>query len=180
LGGSIEPIPNAVRIAELAVVKQAQTLLMPVSARILHKTSRFTEAEREGFSEALQGIAHTALVTISRGGIACLRPGNKPVLRGTIVDFGDKKGLAYTTGYVPFLRCYHGFRIPQPLEITENWGSLTFREVAADLLSLTKLNVNTAAFACVDPITIAFSRRVGEILKIADTDKPSKHYRHYM
>jgi ATP-dependent Lon protease len=33
LGGSIEPIPNAVRIAELAVDKQAQTLLMPVAAR---------------------------------------------------------------------------------------------------------------------------------------------------
>jgi ATP-dependent Lon protease len=33
LGGSIESIPNAVRIAELAVDKQAQTLLMPVSAR---------------------------------------------------------------------------------------------------------------------------------------------------
>ncbi|MEW5884956.1 MAG: protease Lon-related BREX system protein BrxL [Armatimonadota bacterium] len=33
LGGSIEMIPNAVRIAELAIDKQAQTLLMPVSAR---------------------------------------------------------------------------------------------------------------------------------------------------
>ena len=34
LGGSIEMIsPNAVRIAEIAVDKQAQTLLMPVSAR---------------------------------------------------------------------------------------------------------------------------------------------------
>jgi ATP-dependent Lon protease len=33
LGGSIETIPNAVRIAELAIDKQAQTLLMPVSAR---------------------------------------------------------------------------------------------------------------------------------------------------
>ena len=33
LGGSIEMIPNAVRIAELAVDKQAQTLLMPVAAR---------------------------------------------------------------------------------------------------------------------------------------------------
>jgi ATP-dependent Lon protease len=33
LGGSIETIPNAVRIAELAVDKQAQTLLMPVAAR---------------------------------------------------------------------------------------------------------------------------------------------------
>jgi ATP-dependent Lon protease len=33
LGGSIEMIPNAVRIAELAVDKQAQTLLMPVAVR---------------------------------------------------------------------------------------------------------------------------------------------------
>jgi ATP-dependent Lon protease len=33
LGGSIDIIPNAPRIAELAVDKQAQTLLMPVSAR---------------------------------------------------------------------------------------------------------------------------------------------------
>lgn len=33
LGGSIDLIPNAVRIAELAVDKQAQTLLIPVSAR---------------------------------------------------------------------------------------------------------------------------------------------------
>jgi ATP-dependent Lon protease len=33
LGGSIESLPNAVRIAELAVDKQAQTLLVPVTAR---------------------------------------------------------------------------------------------------------------------------------------------------
>jgi ATP-dependent Lon protease len=33
LGGSIEIVPNAVRVAELAVDKQAQTLLMPVAAR---------------------------------------------------------------------------------------------------------------------------------------------------
>jgi ATP-dependent Lon protease len=33
LGGSIDMIPNAISIAELAIDKQAQTLLMPVSAR---------------------------------------------------------------------------------------------------------------------------------------------------
>lgn len=33
LGGSIEMIPNAARLAELAVDKQAQTLLMPIAAR---------------------------------------------------------------------------------------------------------------------------------------------------
>jgi ATP-dependent Lon protease len=33
LGGSVELVPNAISIAELAIDKQAQTLLMPVSAR---------------------------------------------------------------------------------------------------------------------------------------------------
>ena len=33
LGGSVEMIPNAVAIAEVAIEKQATTLLMPVSAR---------------------------------------------------------------------------------------------------------------------------------------------------
>lgn len=33
LGGSIEPIMNAVNIAELAVEKRASALLMPVTAR---------------------------------------------------------------------------------------------------------------------------------------------------
>jgi ATP-dependent Lon protease len=33
LGGSIELVPNAVQVAELAIEKQAQTLLMPVSAQ---------------------------------------------------------------------------------------------------------------------------------------------------
>jgi ATP-dependent Lon protease len=33
LGGSIDLIPNAVAIAELAIDKRAQTLLMPVAAR---------------------------------------------------------------------------------------------------------------------------------------------------
>jgi hypothetical protein len=147
---------------------------------IIHKTSRYTTDEIEGFTSALRGVRDYAFITLSRRGICCLRPGNKPALRGTTIDFGEKKGLVYTVGYIPFLRCYPGFRIPQPLEITENHGSMTFHDVATDLLRLTKLNWNTAAFSCVDPITIAFSRRVGDILKIANTDHPARHYRQYM
>jgi hypothetical protein len=148
---------------------------------VLHKTSRYTEAERNGFEATL--AAHTrqyALLTVTRRGIFCLRPGYKAVLRGTAVDFGSKKGLVYTTGYAPFLRCYSGFRIPQPLEISENWGSLTFRECAEDILRLTKLNWNTSAFATHDPITLAFSRRVGDILKLAGRREPAVQYRYYM
>lgn len=87
---------------------------------ILHKTSRYTEEERKGFEAALEGVSHYGLLTITRRGIFCLRPGKKAVLRGTVVDFGQKRGLVYTMGYVPFLRYYPGFRVPQPLEVTEN------------------------------------------------------------
>jgi hypothetical protein len=72
---------------------------------VLHKTSRYTEDERKGFEAALAGISHYGMVTVSRRGVFCLRPGKKAVLRGTVVDFGQKRGLVYTMGYVPFLRC---------------------------------------------------------------------------
>jgi hypothetical protein len=147
---------------------------------VLHKTSRYAAEERCGFESALSATGQYALLTLTRRGIFCLRPGYKAVLRGTAVDFGDKKGLVYTTGYAPFLRCYSGFRIPQPLEISENWGSLTFCDCAADILRLTKLNWNTSAFATHDPITLAFSRRVGEILKLAGNKEPAVQYRYYM
>lgn len=148
---------------------------------VLHKTSRYTEEERNGFETTL--AAHTgqyAMLTVTRRGIFCLRPGYKAVLRGTVIDFGGRKGLVYTTGYAPFLRCYSGFRIPQPLEISENWGSLTFHECAEDILRLTKLNWNTSAFGTHDPITLAFSRRVGDILKLAGSKEPAVQYRYYM
>lgn len=147
---------------------------------VIHKSSRFTDEERAGFEDALTKIPQYAMITIQRRGLFCLRPGNKPTLRGTIIDFGDKRGLVYTMGYVPFLRCYTGFRVPQPLEILENWGSLPFREAAEDILKLTKLNWNSAAFNCRDPITLAFARRVGEILKMAKGKEPALYYRYYM
>jgi len=152
----------------------------PPTKVVLHKTSRYTAEERKGFEDALGGISHYGLLTINRRGVFCLRPGKKAVLRGTVVDFGQQRGLVYTMGYVPFLRCYPGFRIPQPLEITENWGSVSLHEAAGDILKLTKLNWNTAAFSCRDPITLAFSRRVGDILKMAKGKDPALHYRYYM
>jgi hypothetical protein len=47
----------------------------------------------------------------------------------------------------------------------ENHGDSGPRELAAELLALTKMNVNNAAFSDGIPITLAFSRRVSEVLK---------------
>ena len=40
LGGSVELIPNAARIVELAIDKQAQTILMPVAAPPVERFAR--------------------------------------------------------------------------------------------------------------------------------------------
>ena len=63
-----------------------------------HKTSRYTEEECLGLEDALVDIPQYGLVTLSRNRTFCLRPGNKPVLRGTIVHFGEKKGLVCVGG----------------------------------------------------------------------------------
>lgn len=63
----------------------------PPQRVVVHKTSRYTEEERKGFEETLAGVRDTALVTLSHRGIVCLRPGSKPVLRGTAIDFRQRK-----------------------------------------------------------------------------------------
>jgi hypothetical protein len=56
---------------------------------------------------------------------------------GVFVGLVVKESVCEGTAYVPFLRCYPGFRIPQPLEVTDNHGTMTFHDVATDLLRLT-------------------------------------------
>jgi hypothetical protein len=147
---------------------------------VIHKTSRYTAAERKGFERVLDRTETYGLVTVTRRGIFCVRPGSQPILRGTAIPFGEKLGLVYTSGYVPFLRSDSGSSIPHPLEVTENWGPLSFQQVAEDLLRLTKMNLNTPAFSTNDPITLAFSNHVGEILSRLGQKSPARHGKFYL
>jgi hypothetical protein len=133
---------------------------------VVHKISPYSEAERLGFGDSLRGVEQHALVSVSRSKTFILRAGRKPISRGMAIPFGEKLGLIYVTGYIPFLRCYPGNRRPQPLEITENWGSLKFQEVARDLFRLTKLNWSTSAFCTDVPATLAPAGQTHEIMKI--------------
>jgi hypothetical protein len=133
---------------------------------VIHKTSPYSEAERAGFEDALREIKRHGLVSVSKSGTFVLRPGRKPVFRGTAIPFGEKLGVVYVSGYVPFLRGYPGNRMPQPFEITENWGTLTFQEAAKDLLRLTKLNWSSSAFSTEIPVTLAFPSQAREMIRI--------------
>ena len=94
------------------------------------------------------------LVALGQRGIRFFRPGDFPPLRGTYVKFTDQNFLLYTTGYVPFLRTYPGARIPQPMEVLEHHGDSPWDKVLLELLiiSLTKLNWNSADFAARYPV----------------------------
>ena len=133
---------------------------------VVHKTSSYSEGERDGFAFSLRNVQTHALVTVRRRGLLFLRPGREPIFRGTAVPFSEKLGLVYTAGYVPFLRCSPDNRMPVPIEISENWGSMSFQEAANDLLRMTKLNWNTAAFSREVPLTLASTAQAREILSI--------------
>ena len=147
---------------------------------VFHKTSRYTVAERKGFERVLARTETYGLVTITRRGIFCVRPGAKAILRGTAIPFGEKLGLVYTSGYAPFLHCDSGPGVSHPLEVTENWGPLPFQQVAEDLIRLTKMDLNTPAFSTIDPITLAFSNHVGEILSRLGPKSPASHGKYYL
>lgn len=148
---------------------------------VIHKSSRFWEDERNGFEEACKNIPRRDLVALGWRSIQFYRPGNFPPLRGTYVKFSENNFLLYLLGYIPYLRTYPGPRAPQPIEILEHYGDSPWNTVLTELLALTKMNWNTADFACGKPVTLAFSQRVGQILaEFPKHRKPKEEYRFYM
>lgn len=94
------------------------------------------------------------------------RMGIYPPIRGSYIKFSASNLLLYTTGYIPFQRTYRGPRVPHPLEILEHHGDSPWDTILREILGLTKMNWNTADLACSDPMTTAFSQKVGQILAL--------------
>ena len=160
--------------------RQAETLPKRV---VVHKTSHFSSEERTGMKQALAGIPRHDFVTIYEHakGIKFFRSGEQPPLRGTSITLPDGSKLLFTRGYVPLLRVYPGARVPRPLEIYFEEIDSPKDEICREILGLTKLNWNTADFAGMLPITLAFSREVGNILReVPPTVTPMAKYLYYM
>lgn len=148
---------------------------------VVHKTSRYTDAELRGFQRASEGIEQLTLVAFGTRLIRFFRDGKYPPLRGTLIKLPDDSLILYTHGYVPYLKTYPGHRIPQPLEILEIHGNDDITTVCKEILALTKMNWNSAKFATRMPITIAFAREVGKILsELPKNGVAQPQYRFYM
>ena len=151
------------------------------SRLVVHKSSRFWPEELEGFNQATESIYSKDFIAIEKNGIRFLRIGNRPPLRGTAIKLPNQNIILYTKGHIPYLKTYPGLRIPNPLQILEHHGDSTSDKICKEILGLTKLNWNSADFASSMPITLAFSRRVGEVLShLPDRIVPRPEYKYYM
>ncbi|MHB8634009.1 MAG: argonaute/piwi family protein [Thermoplasmatota archaeon] len=147
---------------------------------VVHKTSKFSPTEKAGILRAIGTMPKDLVSFERRTGMRFLRQGNDPVLRGTTVRLTPTQHLLYTSGYIPRLRSYPGARVPEPVLLTHD-GDSQFDLVCQEIMGLTKLDWNTAAFATSSPITIEFAKHVGDVLSEMVNDKELQdHYKFYM
>jgi hypothetical protein len=147
---------------------------------VIHKTSRFEPEEHQGFREALRQVSEIDLVSLTPTSDArLLRTGRFPPLRGTVFHAGDIS-YCYTSGYLLGKGYPHG-HVPCPLQIADHKGDTARTELLREVLVLTKMNWNSANMFGLMPITLRFSRLVGDILReVPENEKPKAKYRFYM
>jgi hypothetical protein len=77
---------------------------------------------------------------------------------------GDRTAFLWTNGLKPHLLTYDGWMVPAPVRVDIQHRDADIRQVAADILGLTKLNYNACRSGDAMSVTVKFSDRVGEIL----------------
>lgn len=150
---------------------------------VLHKTSKYSCEELEGFNGALQAHEiHTAdLLTVRVSFTRLFRRGAYPPLRGTYLIIDGRTQLLYTRGSVDFFRTYPGLYVPKTINIECEQIEKTPTFLAQEILALTKMNWNDTQFDGFLPITVRAAREVGKILKYVKSEQPIQHrYSFYM
>lgn len=163
---------------------------VPPKRVVIHKTTDFwnsyihkdyceVEGLKAGIKEELGDTTEVDLVTIKSAEEKLLRvQGKYPVMRGTLLRIDDEEGILYTTGYVPYLETFPGMATPHPISISIYEGESTLKKVCSEILALTKMNFNNCGFYDSLPITLIFSRKVGEIIQYLPegVEPPDKYY----
>lgn len=162
----------------------------PPSRVVIHKTSEFWGEEREDYNE-IEGLytgidevaprCETDFVTLKQTGLRLFREGIYPPLRGTYFCIEGDHHFVYTMGFIPYLETYPSVYVPEPWQLTQHIGGSSPKDLLREVLALTKMNVNNCNFADGIPITISFSKKVGEIMKhISEGEIIQSSYKYYM
>jgi hypothetical protein len=148
---------------------------------VFHKTSRFDDAERRGFREALHNIPIVELVTlVQHPKFRLVKFGSYPPRRGLICTVNDTSTYVFTTGFVPEWGTYPGPHIPVPIQLIIDDDADQFR-LASEVFGLSRMNWNTARDTSGYPITLQFARDVGAIMaEVSPHVSPNPSYRYYM
>lgn len=174
---------EAYDVLKNALSKYKVALEHSPSRVVIHKSSKFYKDEADGFQSALFDcqVTHFDLITIRDSPFRMFRNGDYPVARGAYLTFNSKHHLLYTKGSSFFYKTYAGPYIPQPIEIEIYENEESAKTILQEILALTKMNWNNTQHDGKYPITLACSRKVGEILKyLDDTKEPQMRYAYYM
>jgi hypothetical protein len=150
---------------------------------VIHKTSTFDNAERDGYRLAGEkcGIDSLEMISVRESFVRLFRGGKYPPLRGTMLGLDDTTSILYTRGSVEFFSTYPGMYVPMTLAFRLEEAEQTQRFHAQEILALSKMNWNNTQFDGFEPITIRAARQVGRILKYVGEHEPIQpHYSFYM
>jgi hypothetical protein len=151
----------------------------------LHGRASFSGEEMKGFHDGAGSDVEVVGVTIKKDSTLKLfrAIGNTPLMRGSYYQADDRNAYLWTKGFVPRLRRYPGWEVPNGLKVSVRSDRVPIDRTMRDVLMLTKLNYNACGFADGVPVTLKFADAVGEILTAApfgNQPPPPLPFRHYV
>lgn len=174
---------QATRLVDLVLTKYQEEMGQLPKRVVVHKTSRYWPAERNGFEQALRKYVnqYDLVSLIPQNTVRLLIANKYPPLRNTRFTVEDIDYL-YTTGFIAELNQFHGMHVPSPIQIADHIGYDTPREtLLKEILILTKMNWNSSRLGGLLPITIKFSQLVGDIMREIPADRePLTNFKFYM
>jgi hypothetical protein len=158
---------------------------------VIHKRTRFTRDEQLGLKEGLSGVAQIEMLEIviddslryiassvdSRG---ILHEDNYPVSRGTVVRVDDFSALVWVHGVTNAVgnsrKYYQGKRrIPAPLTVRRHSGQSDIKDLATEILGLSKMNWNTFDLYTKLPATVQSSNEIARIGSLLGAFQPKSY-----
>ncbi len=144
----------------------------PPARVIVHKTTPFDDHECDGMLRAADelGLDLCELVWVTNPTTRLYREGYHPPRRGTLLELGADHGVLYTRGSVEWYGTYPAMYVPRPIALRAARIERSLREVAEEVLALSKMNWNSTRFDGRLPVSLRTARQVADIIKHLPAD----------
>ncbi len=158
---------------------------------VIHKRTRFTRDEQLGLREGLSGVSQIDMLEVviddslryiasqfdSNGN---LQQDSYPVRRGSVVRLDDFTALLWVHGGTSAVGrgrpYYQGKRrIPAPLTLRRHCGASDLRQLAEEILGLSKMNWNTFDLYTKLPATVQSSNEIARIGSLLNSFRPKTY-----